>query len=167
MPTFILCNLAVSYLFKTGNPYLSYFNTDAALLLAFIAVILSLLAAYFKMLSAAVWYDLLACCILLTWVSYWQGFFSVDAPMFFFFPLFFAVMTAFVDLKFIYKRKYFDHDSIETIRFYSSRSLLHPALIIGSVLISILVTSHFILFPVLMNAYIVRYTLTRCLEYEA
>lgn len=166
MPTFILCNLAICYLIKTENSYIAYLNTNVALIISLCCVILSLIAGYSKKVSPSVWYDMLGCSILFTWLSYWLSLFDIEAPMFFFFPLFFAVMTAFVDIKFIHKKKHFDHESIETIKYYSSRSLLHPALIISLVLLSILITSHFLLFPVFMNAFIVRYTLSSCLYQE-
>jgi hypothetical protein len=134
------------------------------LILAISGIILSVGAALSKKISYTFWYDMLACCILLTWFSYWQQFFNKGAPMFFFFPLFFAVMVAFVDFKFINKKAYFDLDSIETIKFYSQLNFLNPVLIISALLISILIPQHFLLFPVLMNALIVRYTITNCLD---
>ncbi len=164
MPTFITLNLALSYLVQTGSPYIRFFTSSVCLYIGLAGIVISLLCALSRKISYNLWYDALACSLVLTWFAYWHEFFLDDAPMFHLFPLFFAFITALVSIVFISKRHYFDQESMDTIHFYSEMDRFHPALIITALIVSIGLPGHYLLFPVLMNVYIVRYTLTACLH---
>lgn len=164
MPTFIVINLGICYLQFTQSEYIASIGTNTVVYIGIAGLISAIACALSKRIQHKTCYDILACSVLISWYSYWLQHFRHDAPMFIAFPLFFVAITALLDITLINKRYTFDQESIETIRFYSDLGPLHPAIIITGLLISTFLTEHYLLFPVLMNAYIVRYTLSSCLE---
>ncbi len=164
MPAFIVLNLTLSFLVQTQSRYQAIFIAPTMLYIGLATIAISLITALSRKVPYTIWYDSLASGILLTWFCYWHLFFRNDLPMFYLFPLFFAFMTALVSIFFVSKRDRFDQESIEHLRFFSELELFHPALIIAAVLVSVLLPGHYLLFPVLMNVLIVRYTLTSCLD---
>lgn len=163
MPAFIALNLILGFLAQTQSPYQMLLASSTVFYAGITIIAAGLLLTFTRNIDDAIRYDTLACGVLLSWFSHWHLFFANDLPMFYLFPLFFALMTALVSLVFIGKRDQFDRESLEHLRYFAKRPLLHPALVITAVVVSIFLPSHYLLFPVLMNAFIVRYTLTRCL----
>ena len=114
---FILCSMSLAVLVQTPNQFLPLLATPAALGIGLTIMTASLLAGYLKKVPAMIWHDGFASSCLLVWYAYWEPQFNHDAPMFFFFPLYFALLTSIVTVTLINKSEYFDLESIVHLRY--------------------------------------------------
>lgn len=164
MPAFILCGLALSFLVQSESPYLLWLASDAALITGLFAAAAALLGGLLKKLPSVIWFDGFAVGTLLIWFAYWRRIFNDDAPMFYFYPLYFSVLSAVLGLLFINKAEHFDDESLQYLR-YLDRYIRIPASAFALfVLLSLAITRHYTLFPMAMTLFIARHMLTRCVE---
>lgn len=161
---FIACSIVLAFLVQSQNPYLALLVTPAGIGMGLALMAISLLAGYRKKLPTMHWHDVFASSCLLVWYGYWKPQFSDDAPMFFFYPVYYALLTATVTLALINKAQYFDHDSVAQLRYLDKITRFDMPMIIGLVLASLLITRHYALFPMAMTFFIVRHTIIVCLE---
>jgi len=161
---FILCSVSLAALVQNQNQFLSLLATSAALGIGLAIIAASLLAGYLKKVPTVTWHDGFATGCLLVWYAYWQPEFSDDAPMFFYFPLYYALLTSFVTLTLINKSEYFDQESIVHLRYLEKISRFDISVIVAFVLISLLITRHYALYPIAMTFFIIRHTMVVCLE---
>lgn len=164
MPGFIVFSLLLSFLVQSESPYLALLTSPIALILGLIATATGLIGALLKKLPSTVWHDLFAAGTLATWFAYWHQIFNDDAPMFYFFPLYFALLTSVIALLFINRIEHFDYESIVQLRFLEKNARLDTPAIVAFVLASVVITRHYMLYPIAMTLFVVRYMLTRCLE---
>ncbi len=164
MPLFITFSLTLSYLAHSQSPYQDLFTSEITLYLGIACIAISLSGALIKIFSSNIWYDLFATGTLLTWFAYWHPLFKNDTPMFFLFPFFYAFLTILFYILLTSKKDRFDQESIEHMQYFSKKGQFHPGLIVTAILISLLLTNHYLLYPVLMSIFIVRYTMTSCLK---
>jgi hypothetical protein len=161
---FILCSLSLAILAQNQSSFLLLLTTPIALGVGLTGMVASLLAGYFKKCPSMVWHDVFASSCLLVWYAYWEPQFSEDAPMFFFFPLYFALFTSIVTLVFINKSQYFDQESITHLRYLEKICRSDISAVVAFVLISLLITRHYALYPIAMTFFIIRHTMIVCLE---
>lgn len=161
---FILCSLTLAALVQNQNQFLQLLATPAALGIGLTVMAASLMAGYLKKIPTMIWHDGFATGCLLVWYAYWQPQFGDDAPMFFFFPLYFALLTSIVTLTLINKSEYFDHESIVHLRYLEKHTRFNISVLVVLVLISLLITRHYTLYPIAMTLFIIRHTMTVCLE---
>lgn len=161
---FIVCSIVLAILVQSQNQILALLMTPTAVSLGLVIMIISLVAGYLKKLPTMVWHDGFASGGLLLWYAYWKPQFGDDAPMFFFFPVYFALLTATLTLALINKAPYFDQDSIEHLRYLEKISRFNFGAIVAFVFISLLITRHYALYPMAMTFFVVRHTMLVCLE---
>ncbi len=161
---FILCSLLLAVSVQNQNEYLALLATPVALIIGLAIMVISLLLGYLKKVSTVIWHDGFATSCLLVWYAYWTPQFNDDAPMFFFFPLYFALLTSIVTLALINKSQYFDQESVEHLRYLEKNTRFNIVAIIAFVLISLLITRHYALYPIAMTFFIIRHTMLACLE---
>jgi len=130
------------------------------LYVGFSFILFSAIAALSKRIPVSYAYDGFAVGALLVWFSYWYQLFKKDAPMFYFFPLYLALLTAGVTLLFLRRDDWVDQENLKGLRRFSKMPRFHPGIIASAVLISLEIHSHFLLFPVTMTLFIMRYTFT-------
>ncbi|WP_150050370.1 MULTISPECIES: hypothetical protein [Methylomonas] len=165
MPTFILSCLVLTFLLLTDSFYLPYLLEAAVWQAALALAIACYLAGLAKKLSGAAWHDGFAACLLWAWYGCWKPLFSPDAPMFFAFPPFFAVLSGWLWFAVISKSRYFDQASRDSLIYVQTRlARFNTLLLAPALLASLWIPEHYLVYPVLMCAFIVRYTLQRCLE---
>lgn len=164
MIVFIVCSLLLAILVQAHNEFLPLLATPAALGIGLIAMVVSMTAGYLKKLSTTAWHDGFATAGLLVWYAYWKPQFSDDTPMFFFFPLYYALLTSIVTLALINKSPYFDTESIEYLRYLEKITRFDMRAIVVLVLISLLITRHYTLYPMAMTFFVIRHTMIVCLE---
>lgn len=160
MPLFIICSLNISFLVQIDSPYLSQIASPVNLYVGFGFIICSAIAALSKRIHFSYCYDGFATGALLVWFSYWHQLFKNDAPMFYFFPLYFALLTAGVTLLFLRRDDWVNQESLKGMQRFSKMLRFHPGIMAAAVLISLEIHSHFLLFPVAMTLFIMRYTFT-------
>ncbi|WP_333874640.1 hypothetical protein [Methylobacter sp.] len=161
---FILCSISLAFLVQNPNGFLQLLSTPVALGIGLTVVAISLLVGYLKKVPKVIWHDGFASGCLLAWYAYWVPQFNADAPMFFFFPLYFALFTSIVTVSLINKSEYFDLESIQYLRLLEKKSRFNISIFVAFVLISLLVTRHYTLYPIAMTIFIVRHTMIACLE---
>ncbi len=131
-------------------------------------ILCSAIAALSKRIHFTYSYDGFATGALLAWFSYWYQLFKNDAPMFYFFPLYFALLTAGVTLFFLRQDDWIDQESLKVMQRLANMLSFHPGVFAAAVLLSLEAHSHFLLFPIMMTLFILRYTficyLTKHLE---
>ncbi|MDD4914856.1 MAG: hypothetical protein PHW13_07440 [Methylococcales bacterium] len=164
MTAFILCNLLLAILELSKNPYLPWLTGDAALGVGLTVMALSLLLGYLKKLPTQVWHDGFITATLLVWYASWKPLFEADAPMFIFYPLYFSLITAVVTLSLINKSAYFDQESIQHLRYMNKLTRFDFSVNIVFVLVSLLITRHYALYPMAVTFYVMRHTIVICLE---
>ena len=164
MPLFIATNLIISLMQQTASPYLQWLLTAFFLYSGIGLTGLSLLFAASNKISYKIWYDLFAVGAVLIWFTDWHSEYSNQAPMFYYFPLFFCFFAAFARIFFINQRHRIDADSIAYMQVLANTGWLHAGVLMCLVLLSLLLKTHFLLFPIAIILFILRYTLARCLD---
>ena len=164
MTTFIAVCLALGFLVQTDSPYQELFKSMELFYLGVGCILLSAITGLNNRISSSFSYDSFSLGTLLAWFSYWHQFYRDDAPMFYFYPIYFALITSVVLLFFVNRRHLLDDESIESIRYYSRMGRFNTGLIVTSVLTSLLITDHVLIYPVAMTVLILRFVLSICLE---
>ncbi len=164
MPFFIIFNLLLSTLVFIDSPYLPLLINDAAIILGSVISVGSLLAGAVKKLSTASWHDGFACGALLIWYAYWQPQFAIDAPMFRFFPIYYALLAGWLTIGLVNKSARFDLESRETVRQLQKLARFDTRMIACLVLASLAFPEHYLSYPLVTTLFIVRFTMQRCLE---
>ena len=164
MIVFILCNLLLAMLVQNQSNLLLLLATPLALGVGLAVMAVSLSAGYLKKAPTVIWHDAFASSCLLAWYAGWAPLFNDDAPMFFFFPLYYALFTSVVTLFFINKSQYFDQESVAQLRYLEKISRLDISATVILVLVSLLIPRHYALYPIAMTLFIIRHTITACLE---
>ncbi len=164
---FIICSLLLAILVQNQSSLLLVLSTPIALAIGLVSLTVSLLAGYLKKLPPVTWHDLFSTSCLLIWYAYWKPLFNEDAPMFFFFQLYFALFTSIVTLVLINKSQYFDQESVMHLRHMEKMFQSNISAIVIFVLISLVVTRHYALYPIAMTFFIIRHTMIACLDKTA
>jgi hypothetical protein len=149
---------------QTASSLQSILVTPLLIYISLAVAIISIFGSVFKKSSAIIWYDIFSSSTLLVWFAYWKPLFKDDSPIFFFYPVYFALMTAFVSLFFIGQRHKIDDESFRLMQILSKKSIIQPWVIMLCVLGSLELQQHFILYPVMMTLLIMRFALANCLE---
>jgi hypothetical protein len=167
MPLFIALSLALAFIVQNASSLQSKLETPLLIYISLALAILSILGSMFKILSAIIWYDIFSSSVLLVWFAYWKPVFKDDSPIFFFYPLYFSLFTAFVALFFIGQRHKIDDETFRFMQSYSKSNIIQPWVLMALVLGSLEFQQHFMLFPVMMTLLIMRSALANCLEGRA
>ena len=164
MMGFVVLGLLLAILVQNQSQLLQLLTTPVALGIGLTVMVASLLLGYLKKISTITWHDVFACSSLLVWFGYWSSQFDGEAPMFFFFPLYYSLLTSIVTLSLINKSQNFDLDSVVQLRFLEKSTKVHSSVFVAIVLLGILVTDHYGIYPIAMTIFIVRHTIVACLE---
>jgi hypothetical protein len=164
MPLFIILCLILSFLVQSEHPIQNLLIAPWLTYTAVGCAALIMLGALFKKLKSLMWFDFFASTMLLAWFSYWKPLFVADAPMFFFFPVYFIVITAFVWVFFVGQRDKIDQESFTYMQKFSQHSMMQPGVIMLYVLVSLALLEHFLQYPVAMTLLVVRFALSGCVQ---
>jgi hypothetical protein len=164
MPLFIVFSLALCFMVQVFSSLQSLLITPLLIYIGLALAIISIFGSLFKKLPVIIWYDIFSSSTLLVWFAYWKPLFKDDSPIFFFYPVYFALMTAFVSLFFIGQRHKIDNESFRLMQFLSKKGIIQPWVVMLCVLVSLELQQHFLLYPVMMTLLIIRFALTGCLE---
>ncbi len=122
MPLFIVLSLALCFMVQTASSLQSALVTPLLIYIGLAVAIVSIFGNLFKKWPAIIWYDIFSSSTLLVWFAYWKPLFKDDSPIFFFYPLYFALMTAFVSLFFIGQRDKIDDESFRFMQILSKKT---------------------------------------------
>ena len=162
---FIIACVTLAVLVSTQqSEFLTLLATPAGLGTGLIIMLGSLVLGYLKKISTLSWHDGFVTGGLLVWYAYWQPQFNPDAPMFFWYPVYFALLTSILGLSLINKAAYFDVESVLYLRQLEKLSRFSMGWLIALVCAGILITRHYALYAMAMTFFIVRHTMLICLE---
>jgi len=164
MPLFIALSLALCFVVQSASSLQSLLAAPLLIYISLAIAIISIFGSMFKKMSVMIWYDIFSSSTLLVWFAYWKPLFKDDSPVFFFYPLYFAMMTAFVSLFFISQRHKIDHESLRLMQLLSKKSIIQPWVIMICVLGTLELQQHFMLYPTMMTLLIMRFALASCLK---
>jgi hypothetical protein len=166
MLVFISLSIALCFLIEIASPLQTILSSPPFIYIGLTCSVLSIVATFFKKLSDNIAYDAFSSSTLLLWFAYWKPMplFTADSPVFFYFPLYFALMTAFFILLLTNENQRIDKETLQYMqRFDKERAMPAWALML-CVLGSLEVTQHYMLYPVLMTLLILRFAFSRCLQ---
>lgn len=164
MPLFIFLSLALSFMEQTAVPLRSLLITPWFIYIGLILAIISIAGSAFKKTQGIIWYDIFASGTLIAWYAYWKPLFNNDSPIFFFYPLYFALLTALISLFIMGQQHKIDNVSLSFMKTLSRKRIIQPAVIMLCILGSLALQQHFMLYPTLMTLLIIRFVLSSCLE---
>ena len=164
MIVFILSCLVLAALVQSHNQFLPLLATPEALGVGLALLVVSLLLGYLKKLPSLYWHDGFATAALIVWYAYWKPEFNDDAPMFFFFPVYFALLSGLVTLSLINKSQYFDVESVQNLRYLDKMLRIDMSGAVIFVLIGLGITRHYALYPMAMTFFITRHSIRVCLD---
>ena len=165
MPIFIICCLLLAFLVKSQSIYLPLLISQPVWITCVSLAMIFLIAGYLKKLSSAIWHDGFATGVLWAWYGYWQPLFNSEAPMFYVFPIYYAVLSTWMTLAIVNKSGRFDLESRDSLRYLQHNlARFDTPILAGLVLISLMFPDHYLVYPLGMTLFIIRYTLQRCLE---
>lgn len=165
MPIFVVSALLLGFLVKSQSAYLPFLQNQPLWMTSAGLAIACLLAGCFKKLSSSVWHDGFVTGVLWAWYGNWQPLFNHDAPMFYVFPWYYALLSTWLTLSIVNKSARFDVQSRESLAYIQHNLARFDTRVIGVlVLMTLMLPDHYLLYPITMTAFIVRHTLQRCLE---
>ena len=164
MPLFIVFSLALCFMVQTASSLQNVLVSPLFIYTGLILAMISIIGITFKKMPATFWYDIFAGSTLIVWFAYWKPLFNDDSPIFFFYPLYFALMTAFVSLFVIGQQHKIDDESFNLMKSLSKKSIIQPWIVMLCVLASLELQQHFLLYPIMMTLLIMRFALSSCLE---
>jgi hypothetical protein len=164
MLVFILLSLALAFIVQTSNPLEKLLSEPFLLYVGIGGALAAIGGSLFKKGNFRIWYDLFASSILVTWFSYWKTQFNEDSPMFFFFPVYFAAMSAFISLAFINQCERLDDETLRYMRLLTQQNGLQPWVIMLGALGSLQLLNHYQVFPVMVTLLLLRFALDSCVE---
>jgi len=158
----------MGFFLKDESPFKTLLMSDYSLFSGVTLLIGSFIASWFKWkkISFKFRYDLFAVGSLLVWFSYWPPFFRFGSPMFEYYPLYFAFITALFSIFFITKLENMDPDAVTFLQWLSDSGRFNPIIIMVGVVISLAMPEHFLLYPVTITLLVMRFALASCLENE-
>jgi hypothetical protein len=164
MPVFIILSLCLCYLVETANPVQGLLISPLVNYLGIVFAAISIMGIFFKKIHDTICYDVFFSSTLFIWFASWKPFFDEQSPMFFFFPLYFALVAAFSSFILIGQRQKIDRQTHQYMKAFVEKSGMEPWILMILILGSLQLQHHFMLFPVFMTLLLVRFTLSGCLQ---
>ena len=159
MPLFITINLALCFFAQTNNAFKGILLTPLLMDISLGVALVSVAGTLFKKTRSLIWYDLFSSAVILVWYAYWQSSFKEDSPMFFFYPLYFSMITALVSLYAINSRDKIDKAILIVMQSLVNKVIIQPWIIMLFIFLSLEARENFMLFPTLMTLLLIRYCL--------
>ena len=158
----------MAFVLKDGGALRNIFLSDYSFYAGAGLLLATLVAASikYKKIAYKIRYDLFAVGALLVWFSYWPAFFREGSPIFYLYPLYFALITALFSLVFIKDREQIDPDALDWLQWLSDSGRFNPVIVMLCVSISLCLPQQFMLFPLAISLLAMRFALACCLDNE-
>ncbi len=164
MPLFIVLTLGLCFLQQTTSPLVTLLLSPILLYGGLMTAIVSIMGLLLCKIPEKIACDLFSSGTLLLWFAYWNPLFGVNSPMFFFYPLFLGVMSAFFTLFLSNQSHRIDKESLRYMRYMNQEQVISSWFIMVCVLLSLLAPQHEQLYPVLMTLLMLRLAFSSCIE---
>lgn len=164
MLLFITLALGLCLIQQTNNPLVTLLLSPLFMYGGLTIAIVSIVGLFFHKISEKIACDVFSSGTLLLWFAYWTPLFGIDAPLFFFYPLFFAIMSAFFSLFLSNQGHKIDKESLRYMRYVNQERVMPSWFIMVCVLLSLLVPQHYHLYMVTMMLLMLRLAFSCCIE---
>lgn len=161
MLVFIALSLGLCFLEEFADS--SFFTHDFFIYAALISALAAIVATFLKTFSDTLSYDWFASSSLLLWFAYWKPLFEPQSPIFFFYSLYFAMMTALILLLSTNHHR-IDQQTKEYMRYWDKERVMPAWFVMLCVLGSLAAVQHYQLFPVLMTLLTLRFAFSMSLK---
>lgn len=141
----------------------SFLVNDFLLYGCLISALVAIVFTYLKKFSDMLLYDWFSSSTLLVWFAYWKPLFEKDSPMFFFYPLYFAMTTSLIILL-LNNRYRIDETTKKYMQRWDRESAMPAWSLMTFVLGSLALLQHYQIYPVLMTLLVLRFAFSLCLE---
>lgn len=166
MPIFILSCLAIGYLTVNAHPLLAYLLKPVVVQIGSAVLAIGFAGVLIEKPAYINWRDVFASAALFVWLAYWRRFFEADAPMFVYFPYYLAFIALFTVVFFIGQRKNFDRETLEIMQKIAQRRRSISIVTMTLVLVSLVWTEHFLLYPVVMTLFVIEFSFLECVRQD-
>lgn len=164
MPVFVILCLTLAGILQLNSSLLDFLVSPIVIYIGLTFAVIAIVASFFNKLPENITYDVFSSSVLLTWFAYWKPLFVKDSPIFFFFPVYFALLMAFAALFFIGQRHKIDRDSLKLMQSVEDSGVIEPWFVMTCVLVTLYFENHFLQYPVMMTLLTIRYALSGCLK---
>lgn len=164
MIVFIITNLLLAAVVISQSSIQTFLTEPYVLVIAFLVMIVCMVLGYLKKLTTTSWHDGFATASLLVWFAWWKSQFIEEAPMFFLYPLYYALITSFVTLSLINRAGSFDLESVNNLRYMDKMLRFDMRTSVAFVLAALVITRHYALYPMAMTFFVLRHSIASCLE---
>lgn len=141
----------------------SFLVNDFFLYGALISALAAIICTFLNKFSDTVCCDWFSGSTLFVWFAYWKPLFETDSPMFFYYPLYFAMITALIILL-LNNRYRIDNATKEYMRHWDKERAMPAWSLMACVLGSLTLLQHYQTYPVLMTLLVLRFAFSMCLE---
>ncbi|CAG1022129.1 hypothetical protein DOJK_01462 [Patescibacteria group bacterium] len=162
MLIFIGLSLGLSVLVEFADT--SFLVNDIVLYGSLISALAAIISAFFKKFSDTVSYDWFSVSTLFVWFAYWKPLFEKDSPMFFFYPLYFSMMSALIIFLLNNQVQRIDKPTKEYMQRWEKERAIPAWALMSCVLGSLAALQHYQAYPVLMTLLVLRFAFSMCLE---
>ncbi len=164
MPLFVAFCLSLALIVQTDSQLQAVLVSDPVLYVALAVSVATIIANFFKLVPENISYDVFSSSTLLVWFAYWKPLFVKESAIFFFFPVYLALIVAFAALFFIGQRHKIDQDSLRRMRGIVDSGVIEPWFMMTCVLVTLYFENRFIQYPTMMTLLTMRYALFGCLQ---
>ncbi len=164
LPFFTFASVVYCYLIWNHSVYLSALNSNAALYIGFGCVAVSILMSFFPRIYDGFKYNLFSVGCLIVWFADWSRIFGLEAPIFYSYPIYFALLSVAITHLVINQVERFDDDQVKLMRIIYSWRFFKPPVLAIAALISLSFPSHYLLYTVAMTFLLISYAFEICLQ---
>ncbi len=166
MPLFILLNLIVCVFAQEVGAIRDVLQTPLLMYICLGIAGICFLISLVKKWQNVILYDFFISNILLVWYCYWLPYFNDGAPMFFAYPVYFAMLTAIITLLLRGQQTQVDKVNIAVMQKLTSRAIVQPWVIMICLFISLELRENFLFFPTMVTLFIIRFALDSYLKQQ-
>jgi hypothetical protein len=166
MLVFISLALALCYIEESANVLQTLLASSFFIYAGLTIASASIVGLFIEKIPEKIGYEVFSSSTLFVWYAYWKTlplFKFGDSPIFFYFPLFLAVMSAFITLFLSNQNHRIDKVSLSYMRHLEEERLIPSWSLMLCVLISLVLEEHYTLYPVLMTLLMLRFAFSNCL----
>ncbi len=164
MLVFVFLCLALAGIVQINSPIQNLLVSPIIIDAGLFVAVMTIIASFFNKIPESISYDLFSSSALFTWFAYWKPLFVKDSPIFFFFPVYFALVVAFVTLFFIGQRHRIDRESLRLMQSIVDSGMVETWFVMTCVLVALYFENHFLQYPVMMTLLATRFALSGCLK---
>jgi hypothetical protein len=164
MLIFIILSLGLCFVEQSSESLELLLISPIFLYVGLVIALIGIVSMFFKKLPIIVGYELFSSGTLILWYAHWKTEFNPDSPIFFAYPLYFALMSAFFTLFLSDQGHRIDKSTLGYMKYLDEERILPAWTLMVFVLGSLELRQHYQLYPVLMTLLMLRFTFSSCLS---